>query len=52
MNTMKLKYFILIVISLLAGLVLTSCKINQENKVTDAKENVKQAKQDLKDVQY
>jgi hypothetical protein len=48
---MKIKYFILIVISLLAGLVLTSCKINQENKVADAKENVKQAKQDLKDVQ-
>ena len=48
---MKIKYFILIVISLLAGLVLTSCKINQENKVTDAKQNVKQAQQDLKDVQ-
>ena len=48
---MKIKYFILIVISLLAGLVLTSCKINQENKVADAKENVKQAKQELKDVQ-
>jgi hypothetical protein len=51
MNTMKLKYFILIIISLLAGLVLTSCKIDQENKVTDAKENVKQAQQDLKVVQ-
>ena len=51
MNTMKLKYFILIIISLLVGFVLTSCKINQENKVTDAKENVKQAQQDLKNVQ-
>src|ERR1035437_11192097 len=51
MNTMKLKYFILIIISLLAGLVLTSCRLDQENKVTDAKENVKQAQQDLKVVQ-
>ena len=48
---MKFKYFILTVISLLAGLALTSCNINPENKVTDAKENVKQANQELKDVQ-
>lgn len=48
---MKNKYFILTVIGLIAGSVLTGCDINREKKVEDAKENVQQANQDLKDAQ-
>ena len=48
---MKNKYFILAVILLIAGSVLTGCNSNREKRVEDAKENVKQANQDLKDAQ-
>ncbi len=48
---MKNKYFILTVIGLIAGSVLTGCDTNREKKVEDAKENVQQANQDLKDAQ-
>jgi hypothetical protein len=36
---------------LIAGSILTGCNSNRENKVDYAKENVKQASQDLKDAQ-
>jgi len=45
---MKNKYFILAIIVLIAGAVFTGCNVNRENKVEEAKENVKQANQDLK----
>ena len=48
---MKNNYFILTFIALIAGSILTGCNSNQENKVENAKENVKQASQDLKDAQ-
>jgi predicted nucleic acid-binding Zn-ribbon protein len=48
---MKNKYFILTFIVLIAGSVLTGCNSNREKRVEDAKENVKQANQDLKDAQ-
>jgi flagellar motility protein MotE (MotC chaperone) len=48
---MKIKYFILTFIMLIAGSILTGCNSNRENKVDYAKENVKQASQDLKDAQ-
>ncbi len=48
---MKNKYFILSVIGLIAGSVLTGCDTNREKKVEDAKDNVKQANQNLKDAQ-
>ena len=48
---MKNKYFVLTVLGLMAGFVLIGCNINREKKVEDAKENVKQANQDLKDAQ-
>jgi len=48
---MKTYYYILTVIMLIAGSVLTGCDTNREKKVQDAKENVQQANQDLKDAQ-
>lgn len=42
---MKIKYFILLVIAIIACLAFISCDINREKKVEDAKENVKQANQ-------
>jgi len=48
---MKIKYFILLVIAIIACLAFISCDINREKKVEDAKENVKQANQELKDAQ-
>ncbi|MBU0474394.1 MAG: hypothetical protein KKF62_09530 [Bacteroidetes bacterium] len=45
---MKAKYFITLVIMLLAGFVFTSCENNRKN-VADAKEDVESAKQDLRD---
>lgn len=47
---MKNKYFILAIIVLIAGSVFTGCNNNQK-KVDAAKENVKQANQELKDAQ-
>ncbi|MCF8243383.1 MAG: hypothetical protein K9J16_18560 [Melioribacteraceae bacterium] len=41
---MKTKYFITLVILLIAGLVFTSCESNQEN-VEDAKEDVEEAQE-------
>jgi hypothetical protein len=46
---MKYKYFILTAIVFFAGAILTGCNTNRENKAEDAKENVDQAYQDLKD---
>jgi len=48
---MKHKYFILTVMVFIAGALLTGCNINREKKVEDAKENVQQANQELKDAQ-
>ncbi|MFA6597265.1 MAG: hypothetical protein WCS69_06050 [Ignavibacteriaceae bacterium] len=48
---MKNKYIIFTIIGFLAGAVLTSCNIDREKKVADAKENVQQANQDLKEAQ-
>jgi len=48
---MKNKCFILAVIALIAGSVTTGCSTNREQKVENAKENVRQANQDLKDAQ-
>jgi len=47
-RVMKNKYFILTVIGLIAGAVLTSCSVSKEKTLEDSKENVKQADQDLK----
>ena len=44
---MKTKYFILSASGLIMGLALIGCSIDREKKVDDAKENVKQANQDL-----
>lgn len=46
---MKHKYFILSAILFFAGALLTGCNTNREKKVEDAKENVEQANQELKD---
>ena len=48
---MKNKCFILAVIALIAGSVTTGCSTSREQKVENAKENVRQANQDLKDAQ-
>ena len=48
---MKSKSFILTIIVLIAISVLTGCNVNREKKVEDAKENVKQANQELKEAQ-
>ena len=47
---MQTKYVILTLIVFIAGSVFTGCNIKRE-KVEDAKENVKQVNQDLKDAQ-
>jgi hypothetical protein len=44
---MKTKYFILSAAGLIMGLALIGCSIDREKKVEDAKEDVKQANQDL-----
>jgi len=46
---MKHKYFILTAIVFFTGALLTGCNTNREKRVEDAKENVEQANQDLKD---
>ena len=48
---MKHKYFILTLIVFIAGAIITGCNTNREKKVEDAKENVEQANQELKDAQ-
>ena len=48
---MKNKYFILIALLSISGIVLTSCNVDREKKVEDAKENVIEANQDLKEAQ-
>ncbi|MCJ7553977.1 MAG: hypothetical protein MUO34_08845 [Ignavibacteriaceae bacterium] len=48
---MKNKYFILIVLLSIAGIALISCNVDREKKVEDAKENVIQADQELKEAQ-
>ena len=48
---MKNKYFILIVMLSITGIVLTSCNVDREKKVEDAKENVIEANQDLKEAE-
>ena len=48
---MKTKYFILMTIVLISGLLLTGISFAQETKVEAAKEKVKVAKQELKDAQ-
>lgn len=46
---MKSKYFILTGLAFIAGLVFTGCNNNSENKVEDAREEVHQANQELKE---
>jgi phage-related minor tail protein len=48
---MKIKYFILTVIVIVAVSVLTGYKVNREKKLGYTNENLQQAKQDLKDAQ-
>ena len=48
---MKSKYSSLAVILIIAGAILTGCNVNREKKVEDAKENVNQANQELKEAQ-
>lgn len=48
---MKKKYFIFAIIGFLAGAVLTSCNIDREKKVEEAKENAQQANKELRDAQ-
>jgi len=48
---MKNKLFILPAIVSIAGLLFFGCETNREKEVTDAKENVEQANQELKDAQ-
>jgi ABC-type Na+ efflux pump permease subunit len=48
---MKTKYFILITVALISGLLLTDISFAQETKVEAAKEKVKEAKHELKDAQ-
>jgi len=40
---MKNKYFILIVLLSIAGIVMTGCNVDREKKVEDAEESVEQA---------
>jgi outer membrane murein-binding lipoprotein Lpp len=44
---MKNTYFLLTAIVFIAGSVAAGCNVNREKKVEDAKENVKEADQDL-----
>jgi hypothetical protein len=48
---MKNKNFILIVLLSIAVIALISCNVDREEKVEDAKENVIEANQDLKEAQ-
>jgi hypothetical protein len=48
---MRNKYFILILIGIIAGFLFFGCDINREKKVEDAEENVRAANQELKDAQ-
>jgi len=48
---MKNKNFILIVLLSIAVIALISCNVDREGKVEDAKENVMEANQDLKEAQ-
>jgi len=48
---MDIKYFILIALLSIAATALISCNVDREGKVEDAKENVKQADQELIDAQ-
>ena len=48
---MKNKNFILIVLLSIAVVALISCNVDREGKVEDAKENVIEANQDLKEAQ-
>ena len=48
---MKKSHIILTVISIIGGLLLSSCNERRDEDVRDAKEDVKQANQDLKNAQ-
>ena len=48
---MKNNHIILIVLLSILGILLMGCDVNREKKVEDAKENVNQANQDLKEAQ-
>ena len=48
---MKNKYFILTAIGVIVWTVLIGCNVNREKKVEDAKQNVVEANQELKDAQ-
>lgn len=48
---MKNKYFIFTLLLSIAGIVVVSCNVDREGKVEDAKENVIEANQDLKEAQ-
>jgi len=48
---MKIKYFILIALLSIAAIALISCNVDREGKVEDAKENVIEANQELKEAQ-
>jgi len=48
---MKNKNFILIVLLSISVIALISCNVDREGKVEDAKENVMEANQDLKEAQ-
>ncbi len=48
---MKNQHLVLLVFMLFAASILTGCNVNQEQQVDDAAQTVKQADQELKDVQ-
>jgi hypothetical protein len=48
---MKIKYFILIALLSIIAITLISCNVDREGKVEDAKENVIEANQDLKEAE-
>ena len=45
---MKNKYFILTVMGLIAGAIVTACSVSKEKSLENSKENVQQANEDLK----